>query len=268
MTTAISTAVSTVVASAFKWGGGLLTRFRARLAPDHHPLHAGDWALPHSFDGSARFRIFVACAPDRSRKQTEIDPDKAIEFVRAAFSEYANAEPRRSLPQSGIKFEATSPDPDVPHVWVWTGGRVDYSTFVDAIPTPDGGRTLAITAILQPILTMTRATTCEEYAKVFPRRGLRRRRLDWFITVSTNVRSADHQSLPWTALTFPGRSPDRAGDQMPYCPQEGYGRKALTSWRPHRPTEELVAAFLDSFLKQNGYHNCDAAIEDVCDAAI
>lgn len=65
-------------------------------------------------------------------------------------------------------------------------------------------------------------------------------------------------------MAFPGTRPPRAGgEQRPFCPPDGYARRALTSWKLRRPRGELVAAFLDSFLKQNGYHDCDEAIQDV-----
>lgn len=266
VTTVISTAVSTIVAAAFKWGGDLLTRLRARLAPDHRPLTAGDWALTSSFTASVRFRVFAACAPNHSLKQTEIDPDKAIQFVRSAFPEYADAAPRRSLPQAGVKFEAPSENSDQPYVWVWKCGRVDYSTFIDASPCSDEGRALSVSAILRPILTLADAMASSEYSAAFPRHRLRRRRYDWFIAVSTEVHSADHQSMPWTELIFPGRRPKRASEKSPFCPVDGYARQALVNWKPRPSKDYLVAAFLDSFLKQNGYHDCVPAIEDVCAA--
>jgi hypothetical protein len=123
MTTAISTAVSTVVAAMFKWGGGFLARLRARITPDHRPLHAGEWPLASSLTGSVRFRALIACAPSHSLRQTEVDPNRAIQLVRTGFPEHANAEPQRSLPQSGVKFAAAAVDGDEPYVWVWKCGR-------------------------------------------------------------------------------------------------------------------------------------------------
>jgi hypothetical protein len=197
VTTVISTAVSTIVAAAFKWGGDLLARLRARLAPDHRALARRRMVahqLVHRLCPVPR--VFAACAPNRSLRQTEINPDRAIKFVRSAFLEYADAEPRLSLPQSGVKFEAPSDDSDQPYVWAWKCGRVDYSTFIDASPCPDGGRALSVAAVLYPILTLAHAMASSEYSDAFPRRRLRRRRFDWFIAVSTEVRSADHQSMP------------------------------------------------------------------------
>jgi hypothetical protein len=36
----------------------------------------------------------------------------------------------------------------------------------------------------------------------------------------------------------------------------------LRNWRPKRAQADLVRVFLRDFLYQNGYHDCDDAIED------
>jgi len=264
VTTAISTAVATIVSSIFRWGGSGFRRLRAWFAPDHRALHGGDWALVSTFTGTRRFRVFVACAPSRSPRQSELDPDAAIDFVRSEFSEYAALEPRRSLPQSGIKFEAGSSDLEQPYLWVWRCGRVDYSTMVEAHATGDGLVALDLVEIVQPIMTMANAVKSAAYRKTFPTR-FRRRAFDWFIAVSPEVTRADHGGQHWSDLIFPGRRPPRAGDQLPICPPGGFAADDLRSWRAgaDRP---LMTAFLNSFLKQNGFHACGPAIEDVCRA--
>ena len=58
----------------------------------------------------------------------------------------------------------------------------------------------------------------------------------------------------------PGRRPKRAGaSQYPFCPPGGYASDRLSDWNPRRPASELLALFLDDFLKQNGlsrYRRC------------
>ena len=81
------------------------------------------------------------------------------------------------------------------------------------------------------------------------------------------MRPGDGATVPWDDLEFPGRRPQRAGaSQYPSCPPTGYASARLRNWSPRRPIAELLAAFLDDFLKQNGYHAVDQAIADTIDA--
>ena len=66
---------------------------------------------------------------------------------------------------------------------------------------------------------------------------------------------------------FPGRRPQRAGaNEYPYCPPLGYASADPRNWNPRRPMAELQAAFVDDFLKQNGFYAADQAIADTIDA--
>jgi hypothetical protein len=40
----------------------------------------------------------------------------------------------------------------------------------------------------------------------------------------------------------------------------------LRNWNPRRPVSELLARFLDDFLKQNGYHAIGDAVADTIEA--
>jgi hypothetical protein len=157
-----------------------------------------------------------------------------------------------SLPQSGVKFEAETCDSCMPYLWVWAVGRIDYCTFVTPVVATDGRLVLPVLDVVVPILTLARAAASNGYRDVFPRRWLERpRRFDWFIAVSTHIRQADRQQLPWSDLIFPGVCPPRAGgDQRPFRPPDGYARRALAGWKPGRSLGQLVRAFLDSFLNR------------------
>lgn len=55
--------------------------------------------------------------------------------------------------------------------------------------------------------------------------------------------------------------------QYPFCPPAGYASSRLHNWNPRRPVSELLALFLDDFLKQNGYHAIGDAVADTIEAA-
>jgi hypothetical protein len=268
-TTAVSATVATLVASVFRWGGYWASRIRSRFTADHRPLYAADWQLGTNFMDTHRLRVLAVCAPSRSLRSTEIDPDAAIAFVRSQFGAEFPSEPHRSFPQSGVQFEGATGAAEVPYVWVWTGGRVDYCTFVDLASAEDGRLSISALDVVTPIAALAAAVTSSSYRDVFPRRRFELpRRFDWFLAVATRVRRGE-QTIQWDEVSFPGASPPRAGGkQQAYCPPDGFARKALTSWKPRRPVDRLVAVFLDSFLKQNGYHSCDEAIACVASSLL
>ena len=51
------------------------------------------------------------------------------------------------------------------------------------------------------------------------------------------------------------------------APPGGYASSRLRGWNPRRPVSELLALFLDDFLKQNGYHAIGDAVADTIEAA-
>lgn len=266
LTAAVSAAVAAVVSGLFKWGGQLAARVRAWFRPDHAPLGAGEWPLYTSFDATPKIRVLVACAPTRSLRKKEVDPDLAIGFARSKFGGRLAPEPIFSRPQTGVRFREAGQATDMAYLWIWTAGRVDYSTFVETIPTESGGQALPLVEVVEPIVTVARAMASREYRRLFPRRWAELpRRFDWFIAVGTHTRREGEEApKPWTELAFPGTPPPRAaGEQDPFCPPQGYATEALRSWKFRGSVDQLVAVFADSFLKQNGYNRCGAAIADV-----
>ena len=92
-------------------------------------------------------------------------------------------------------------------------------------------------------------------------------KFDWFIGVSPTIIDREGVTRDWADLEFPGRHPRRAGtDSRTFCPSEGYARAALMSWDSRKPMRELLKVFLEDFLHQNGYYDCDGAIQDILDA--
>ena len=180
-------------------------------------------------------------------------------------------EPAMSLPREGVKF-TISPDgsPSDGFAWAWASGRVDLSALISLEPGPDGRFVIPVLEVLRPVTLLAEAVSGPAYSRVYGKPRLRRpRRFDWFISVSTDlVRPADGATIPWSDLEFPGRRPRRAGaSQYPFCPPAGYASSRLRNWNPRRPVSELLAVFLDDFLKQNGYHAISDAVTDTTKAA-
>lgn len=263
------------VGAALKWGKAVLAAVMRRVRPDHRTLTARPaWALVASGVSGNRsaVRVLVACAPSRSLRPASIDPDLAIEFIRSSFPGMFPDEPALSLPREGVKF-TVSPEgsPSDGFAWAWASGRVDLSALITLEPEPDGRFVIPVLDILRPVALLADAVSGPAYSRVYGKTRTRLpRRFDWFIAVSTDlVRPSDGATVPWSDLEFPGRRPKRAGaSQYPFCPPGGYASSGLRGWNPRRPVSELLALFLDDFLKQNGYHAIGDAVADTTEAAV
>ena len=262
------------VGAALKWGKAVLAAVMRRVRPDHRTLTARPaWALVASGVSGNRsaVRVLVACAPSRSLGPASIEPDLAIEFIRSSFPGMFPDEPALSLPREGVKF-TVSPEgsPSDGFAWAWASGRVDLSAIITLEPGPDGRFVIPVLEILRPVALLAEAVSSPAYSRVYGKTRTRLpRRFDWFIAVSTDlVRPSDGATIPWSDLEFPGRRPKRAGaNQYPFCPPGGYASSRLRGWNPRRPVSELLALFLDDFLKQNGYHAIGDAVADTIVAA-
>ena len=262
------------VGAALKWGKAVLAAVMRRVRPDHRTLTARPaWSLVASGVSGNRsaVRVLVVCAPSRSLRPASIDPDLAIEFIRSSFPGMFPDEPALSLPREGVKF-TVSPEgsPSDGFAWAWASGRVDLSALISLEPGPDGRFVIPVLEILRPVALLAEAVSGPAYSRVYGKTRTRLpRRFDWFIAVSTDlVRTSDGATVPWSDLEFPGRRPKRAGaSQYPFCPQGGYASSRLRGWNPRHPVSELLALFLDDFLKQNGYHAIGDAVADTIEAA-
>jgi hypothetical protein len=262
------------VGAGLKWGKAVLAAVMRRVRPDHRTLTARPaWSLVASGVSGNRsaVRVLVACAPSRSLRPACVDPDLAIEFIRSSFPGMFPDEPALSLPREGVKF-TVSPEgsPSDGFAWAWASGRVDLSALITLEPGPDGRFVIPVLEILRPVALLADAVSGPAYSRVYGKTRTRLpRRFDWFIAVSTDlVRPSDGATVPWSDLEFPGRRPKRAGaGQYPFCPPGGYAGSRLRGWNPRRPVSELLALFLDDFLKQNGYHAIGDAVTDTTEAA-
>jgi hypothetical protein len=262
------------VGVALKWGKTALAAVMRFVRPDHRTLTARPaWGLVASGVSGNRsaVRVLVACAPSRSLHPGSIDPDLAIPFIQSGFPGMFPDVPALSLPREGVKF-TISPDgsPSEGYAWAWASGRVDLCVAISLEPGPDGRFVIPVLEILRPIALMAEAVSGQAYSRVYGKSRFRiPRRFDWFITVSTDlVRPADGATVPWSDLEFPGRRPKRAGaSQYPFCPPAGYASSRLRNWNPRRPVSELLALFLDDFLKQNGYHAIGEAVAGTIEVA-
>lgn len=270
----VGTAVGALTTASLKWGRTALAVAEARLRRDHRSLHGGgNWMLPQSVSSGqpCSVRLLIACAPSRAIRKSDIDPDHAIPFIRDSFPAMFLEEPSLSLPQQGVKFTvASSGSPSDGFAWAWANGRVDLAVDIQLGCGPDQRFTIPVVEVLRPIAMMAAAVSGPRYAKVYGKTRTRLpRRFDWFIGVSMTYMHPGAYTIAWDDITFPGRRPPRAGSgQVTYCPPGGYAAAKLRNWKAGSSIGELLAIFLEDFLKQNGYHDIGDAITDTIAAAV
>ncbi len=262
---AVSAVTGAVAGDLWRFSGGRLQALRQRLAPDHRPLWDADWQLTAAtMSPTDQVQVRVACAPNRSLRRPEIDPDLAVPFLQAAFPSLCHGVPAYSSSLTGVRLEAEG-GADHGFVWAWKSGRLDLSWFCPSDVEPF---TVAAAELLRPVAAMADAVRSPGYQRMFGRtfRG-RRRRYDWFIAVSTTVNAGDLGSTPWTTIIFPGRIPPRAGaQQQPFCPQLGFAASALRDWNSQGGQDRVLRLFLEDFLKVNGYHDVTGPVDDTIEA--
>jgi hypothetical protein len=234
---------------------------RQRWEPDHGALYGGSWALTTTTSSDARIRVQVVCAPENSLGLQAINPDRAIILIKSAFPNEFPEIPVFSMPGHGVRFERGA-GLDDGYAWAWITGRVDYDCRIEP-KVDDGQIVVPLLPILEAIAKVARAVVSPEYRAVYQGASKLPKRFDWFIGVSPTVTTGDGRTREWTDLDFPGRRPSRAGSESrTFCPADGYAAASLRSWDPKSPIRDLLTAFLEDFLHQNGFYNCAGSIED------
>jgi len=269
----LSAAAGAITTASLKWGRSALAIVGARVRRDHRTLYGGrNWGLPQSpsAGGHCSVRLLLACAPSRAIRESDIDPDRAIRFVRESFPGMFPEEPSLSLPREGVKFTVGSQgSPSDGYAWAWANGRVDLAVDIQLDCDPDQRFVIPLVDVLRPIAMMAAAVSGPGYSKVYGKtRSRLPRRFDWFIAVSMNFTHPSALTVEWDDVAFPGRRPPRAGSgQRAFCPVGGYAAAKLRDWKAGSSAEDLLAVFLEDFLKQNGYHDVADAITDSVAAA-
>ena len=223
-----------------------------RSKPDHRALHQPPaWGLGHvGTTGRPSVRFIAVCAPSRSLRRAELDPDAAICFVRDRFPGIFPSQPAYSSPRTGVRFDLVDETRSDGYAWVWVTGRVDLCLSIKPGPAIDGRIVLPILDILHPIALLADAVASPAYTDVFGKPRFFHRHFDWFIGVGGELTRPDNCTVSWDDLAFPGRRPERAGtSQHPFCPPTGFAQDQLTNWNPRRPVTDLLAAFLNDFLQ-------------------
>jgi len=267
-TAAISAVVSAIitvtVGTLVNWGERIVSSGRRRITPDHVPIGSGSgWSATQATSGTDQVRVLVCCAPNRSLRRKEIDPDRAMSLVRMQFAELFPEEPVFSMPEHGVRFERVGGASEG-YAWAHTAGRVDLALSIPTTAADPGPVAISILDVIDPVLRVLAAVRSSAYESTFGRRPRWfRHRFDWAITVSPTIVVNNLGSLSWQKLTFPAAKPSRAGtEQRAHCPPTGYAFSALQNWDIRRPDTDLVRVFLRDFLFQNGYHNLDAAVSE------
>jgi len=260
----VSAIVTVILGTLMNWGERIVSWGRRRVTPDHVPIGAGSgWSGTQAASGTGQVRVLVCCAPNRSLRRREIDPDRAVSLIRTQFVGLFPAEPVFSMPEHGVRFEAPG-EPSQGYAWVHTAGRIDLAVDIPTTPPEPGPVAICVLDVIDPILRVLAAVRSGAYEAAFGRRTLGfRHRFDWAVAVSPTIVTKNSGSLSWQRLHFPGAVPSRVGtDQQAYCPPTGYAYASLQNWDIRRADTDLVRVFLREFLYQNGFHNVEAAVSD------
>lgn len=269
ISTAVSAIVTVVVGTLVQWGGRIAASLRRRVVPDHLPLTDGGGYTATRIGSSVdQVRVLVCCAPNRSRRRREVNPDLAVRLVRAAFGRWVGEQPVYSSPRLGVRFAAPHGE-QYGYAWAHASGRVDLCHAIPTAVTETGHVTISVLDILGVLAAVDSAVHRPEYDSTFGRRLFcLPRRFDWAIAVSSTISTTNFGAISWHQLDFPGAVPARAGtDQLAFEPAEGFARDALRNWSLHRNRAELYSEFLRDFLYVNGFHNVAEPIRNAISAA-
>jgi hypothetical protein len=265
---AVSAVVSVTVGTIVNWGERIVSWAYRRATPDHVPIGNGSGWSTTTASSTDQVRVLVCCAPNRSLRRRELNPDRAVSLIRSQFAGVFPDQPVFSMPEHGVRFESASGVNDG-YAWAHAGGRIDLCVTIPTTAADPGPISISVLEIVSVVLRVIEAVRSSAYAMTYGARGPHFwRRFDWAIAVSPTVVGADGSgNLYWQELTFPGVAPPRSGTkQQPYCPPGGYASQALRSQNVQRPESDIVRVFLRDFLYQNGYHDIDKAVGDLLGA--
>lgn len=267
-TVAVSAAVSAVttviVGTIVNWGERIVSLVRRRLTPDHVPISSGSgWLSTQTASSTDQVQVLVCCAPNRSPRRGEVDPDRAVNIIRTQFAGLFPDEPVFSMPEHGVRFEPAGGGNNG-YAWAHASGRIDLCVTIPTSPVDPGPVSISLVDVVDTIVRVLTAVRSTAYQHAFDAGlGRFRRRFDWGIAVSPTIVVSGGGSRPWQDVVFEGARPPRAGShQQAFCPPGGYAAQALRSWDVRRPAGDLLRVFLRDFLYQNGYHNIDGAVSD------
>lgn len=261
---AVSAVITVVVGSLLNWGERVVSFLRRRIPPNHRPLgDGGGWGAGRASSATDQIRVLVCCAPNRSLRQRDVNPDQAVDFVRHQFVGLFPPEPVFSMPPHGVRFHRAGGVEDG-YAWVHASGRIELCLTVPTSPADPGPIAFALDDVIRPVLLVRDAMVSGAYERTFGRRmPLLRRRFDWAIAVSSTVNVASGGAVSWQEVVFAGTRPPRAGtNQQAFCPLGGYASADLRNWPARKAPEQLVRVFLRDFLQQNGFHGVGPAVED------
>lgn len=163
---AVSAVVTVVVGTMVNWGERIVTWARRRATPDHLPITSGSgWLSTTAASSTAQVRVLVCCAPNRSLRRREVNPDCAIRLVRSQFTGMFPDRPVFSIPEHGVRFESEDGAADG-YAWAHAGGRVDLCVTIPTTGPDPGPISISVLDVVAVLLRVARSC---------PQRLLRRR---------------------------------------------------------------------------------------------
>jgi hypothetical protein len=238
---------------------------RRRYESDHQTPHDGPWQvhLPPDCD-TADARMTVVCAPSRRLPLSTFAPSSAVRFGQQQLQ--FHGDPAYSSVDDGVRLEPARDDHGFRgYAWICANGKIQMSVTVPIVTDPATGRRRPdVVRLLGPLTQVLRAVGSAEYRQLY---GLPARasgmKTDWLVGVSMYSRPEAVNTVPsWNDLVFPATAASRlVTNRDPFCPPAGYAAGELRDWQIDRPANDLLQAFLASFLAENGYDAFDQVID-------
>jgi hypothetical protein len=270
--TVLSVTITTIVGLVTGWLQNLVRRVWHGLHPDHSTIQCG-WFYQH-MGGSYRFYVSVRVAPSRRIKpaRRRLEPQRVCQFVAKALPGQFPGEPKYSMPTEGIRFETSYPEAGPTErgvMWVWANGLVECSVPVTHDCDETGRPILNLVSLAPPILALVDAINSGWYRNLFGCSRLQRpHRLDWHVSLTPAISTAELGWTPFKALVFPGRTPaGQATDMYPTEPDNGYGGDRLRGCRQRLDSLEVLRTVFESLLERAGYWGYDEAVDDAIKAS-
>lgn len=229
-----------------------MRKLKTLVVADHLSIGMG-W---FSTDRGGRKRAFIniCCGPSHRRRSGRLDRNRAEQWALEHWPE-VRPEPTYAAPEL-VRFQEASPDGGVGEtamLQIWSHGLIEISLPLAHIGEGVAEPSLQLEDVLDPVLRFVRAIRMGSHEFIFGKTRLRRRRLDWRLSVSSALTTDTgwtplrHFSLDGVHLT--GKPPEMSIDGSMSSDAELSLRSRSSRLKP----SAVVAPFISSVLARSGY---------------
>jgi hypothetical protein len=229
-----------------------ISKLKTLVVADHASINMGGF----SSDRGGRKRAFVniCCGPSYRRRAGSLDRNRAEQWVMEHWPE-VRPEPTYASPEL-LRFQGASPREEVgetPVLQIWAHGLIEVSLPLAHIGDDVARPSLSLEDVLGRLLRFTTGIRMGGHEFIFGKPRLRRRQLDWRISVSSALTTDTgwtpirHFTLNGVHLT--GKPPEMSIDGSMSLDAELSLRSKSSRLEP----SVVVTAFFNSALAQSGY---------------